>query len=104
MHSVPRRESAVDQYKPFDTQPKLIPVDLAAQLFPGTFEHALHHVLQHTIDLPPFDARYRRVTTGAPAYPMAIRSWWTPSRRSVARIGRMGIDASQPRCVARGSA
>jgi transposase len=60
------------RYKPIDTQPKFIPVDLAAQLLPGTFEHALHHLLEHAIDLTPFDARYRNDTTGAPAYPPAM--------------------------------
>lgn len=60
------------RYKPIDLQPKLIPVDLAAQLLPGTFEHALHHLLEHAIDLPPFDARYRNDTTGAPAYAPAM--------------------------------
>jgi len=60
------------RYKYIDTQPKLIPVDLAAQLLPGTFEHALHHLLDHAIDLTPFDARYRNDATGAPAYPPAM--------------------------------
>jgi transposase len=57
------------RYKHVDTQPKLLPVDLAAQLLPGTFEHALHHLLEHAIDLAPFDARFRNDATGAPAYP-----------------------------------
>jgi transposase len=57
------------RYKPIDTQPKLIPVDLAAQRLPGTFGHALHHLLEQAIDLTPFDARHRNDTTGAPAYP-----------------------------------
>jgi transposase len=57
------------RYKPIDTQPKFLPVDLAAQLLPGTFEHALHYLLEHAIDLTPFDARYRNDATGAPAYP-----------------------------------
>lgn len=60
------------RYKYIDTQPKLLPVDLAAQLLPGTFEHALHHLLEHAIDLTPFDARYRNDATGAPAYPPAM--------------------------------
>lgn len=60
------------RYKYIDTQPKLIPVDLTAQLLPGTFEHALHHLLDHAIDLTPFDARYRNDLTGAPAYPPAM--------------------------------
>lgn len=57
------------RYKHIDTQPKPLPVDLAAQLLPGPFEHALHHLLEHAIDLTPFDARYRNDATGAPAYP-----------------------------------
>ncbi|MCZ8206221.1 transposase, partial [Gemmatimonas sp.] len=56
------------RYRPVDTQPKFVAIDLAAQLLPGTFEHALHHLLEHAIDLTPFDARYRNDTTGAPAY------------------------------------
>jgi len=44
-------------------------VDLAAQLLPGTFEHALHHLVTTAIDLSPFDARYKNDATGAPAYP-----------------------------------
>ena len=60
------------RYKHVDTQPKFLPVDLAAQLLPGTFEHALHHLLEHAIDLSPFDARYQNDATGAPAYPPAM--------------------------------
>ena len=60
------------RYKYIDTQPKLIPVDLAAQLLPGTFEHALNHLLDHAVDLSYFDARFRNDTTGAPAYPPAL--------------------------------
>ena len=58
--------------QPIDAQPKFIPVDLAAQLLPGTFERVLHHLLEHAIDLSPFDARYRNDTTGSPAYPPAM--------------------------------
>ena len=60
------------RYKYIDTQPKLIPVDLSRQLLPGTFEHALNHLLDHEIDLSHFDARFRNDATGAPAYPPAL--------------------------------
>jgi transposase len=60
------------RYKQIDTQPKFLPVDLARQLLPGTFEHAVHHLLEHAIDLTPFDARFRNDATGAPAYPPAL--------------------------------
>ncbi|MGH2907652.1 MAG: IS1182 family transposase [Solirubrobacterales bacterium] len=57
------------RYKRIDTNPKFLPIDLARQLLPGTFEHALNHLLEHAIDLSSFDARFRNDTTGAPAYP-----------------------------------
>jgi hypothetical protein len=56
------------RYKPVDTQPKFVAIDLVAQLLPGPFGHALHHLLEQAIELTPFDARYRNDTTGAPAY------------------------------------
>ena len=55
--------------KHIDTHPKFLAVDLAAQLLPGTFEHALQHLLTAAIDLSPFDARYKNDATGVPAYP-----------------------------------
>jgi transposase len=49
-----------------------LPVDLARQLLPGTFEHAVNHLLDHAIDLSSFDTRFRNDETGAPAYPPAL--------------------------------
>ncbi len=60
------------RYEYVDTQPKRIPVDLAVQLLPGTFEHALQHVLDHAVDLSHVDARLRNDETGAPAAPPAL--------------------------------
>lgn len=60
------------RYKHIDTQPKFLPVDLARQLLPGTFEHAVHHLVEHELDLSAFDARFRNDATGAPAYPPAL--------------------------------
>src|SRR4051794_22598628 len=60
------------RYKAMDTSPRFLAVDLARQLLPGTFEHAVHHLLEHSIDLSAFDARFRNDTTGAPAYPPAM--------------------------------
>jgi hypothetical protein len=42
-------------YKHIDTSPRFLPVDLARQLLPGTFEHAANHLLDHTVDLSAFD-------------------------------------------------
>ncbi len=60
------------RYKHIDASPRLLPVDLARQLLPGTFEHALNHLLDHEIDLSGFDARFCNDETGAMAYPPAM--------------------------------
>lgn len=60
------------RYKHIDTSPRLLPVDLARQLLPGTLEHALNHLLDHEIDLSGFDKRFVNDLTGALAYPPAM--------------------------------
>ena len=60
------------RYKSLDTNPQFLSVDLARQLLPGTFEHALNHLLDHEVDLAHFDARFKNDATGAPAYPPAM--------------------------------
>jgi transposase len=57
------------RYKPIDTSPRFIAVDLQRQLLPGTFEYALNHLIDHELDLSGFDKRYRNDATGAAAYP-----------------------------------
>ena len=59
------------RYKVIDTSPRFLAVDLERQLLPGTFEHAIHHLLEREIDLSALDARYRNDATGATAYPPA---------------------------------
>ena len=60
------------RYKHIDTSPRFLAVDLQRQLIPGTFEHALNHLLDHEIDLSGFDTRYCNDATGAAAYPPAM--------------------------------
>ena len=60
------------RYKHIDTNPRLLPVDLARQLLPGTFEHALNHLLDHVIYVSHFDVRFKNDETGATAYPPAM--------------------------------
>ena len=60
------------RYKRIDTSPRFLPVVLSEQLLPGTFEHALNHLLDHEVDLSGLDARFRNDATGAPAYPPAV--------------------------------
>lgn len=57
------------RYKLIDTSPRFIAVDLQRQLLPGTFEHALDHLIDHELDLSGFDARCKNDLTGATAYP-----------------------------------
>ena len=57
------------RYKYIDTSPRFLAVDLAKQLLPGSFEHAVHHLLTHEIDLTAFDVRVRNDEAGATAYP-----------------------------------
>jgi transposase len=60
------------RYKHIDTSPRFLPIDLARQLLPGAFEHALNYLLDHEIDLSFFDARFHNDQTGASAYPPAM--------------------------------
>jgi len=60
------------RYKHIDTSPRFLAIDLEKQLLPGTFEHALNHLLDHQLDLSAFDARFNNDATGAAAYPPAM--------------------------------
>lgn len=62
------------RYKRIDTGLKLLPVDLSRQLLPGTFEHALSHLLDHELelDLRTLDERFRNDKAGAPAYAPSV--------------------------------
>ena len=51
---------------------KLIPVDFAAQVLPGTFEFALCHLVDHELDFSALRARYRNDAGGAPAFDPAL--------------------------------
>ena len=53
-------------------QPRFLAVDLQRQLLPGTFEHALNHLIDHELDLFGFDAGFNNDATGAAAYPPAM--------------------------------
>jgi hypothetical protein len=54
------------------TSLRFIAVDLKRQPLPGTFEHALNHLIDHELDLGDFDARYKNDVTGATACPPAL--------------------------------
>ena len=60
------------RYKHIDTSPRFLAVDLQRQLLPGTFEHAMNHLIDRELDLSGFDARFQNNVTGAAAYPPAM--------------------------------
>ena len=56
------------RYKPVDRSPRFLPVVLADQIQPGTFEFALDHLVDHELDLSALDAKFRNDEVGASAY------------------------------------
>lgn len=61
------------RYKPYDyRQTKMLPVRFEEQILPGTFEHTLNRLIDESIDLTVFQARYRNDDGGAPAYDPAV--------------------------------
>lgn len=61
------------RYKPVDRHlSKLLAVNFAEQIVPGSFEYAVNWLVDHQIDMDVFDARYRNDETGAAAYDPAV--------------------------------
>jgi transposase len=53
-------------------QAYMLPVDVAEQLQPGTFEHTIDYLVDNEIDLSVFEERYDNDENGAPAYDPAV--------------------------------
>jgi len=60
------------RFKAVDRSPRFLPIDLEAQLIPGSFEHALDYLVDHELDLQPLHAKYCNDATGAPAYEPSV--------------------------------
>ena len=60
------------RYKPIHQGVKLLAVDFDRQILPGTFEHALRHLVDHELDLDGFHQRYRNDVQGAAAFDPAV--------------------------------
>jgi hypothetical protein len=60
------------RYKEIDRGMKLLPIDLSVQLLPGTFEHALSHLIVHELDLRVFDARFCNDSGSASGYAPSV--------------------------------
>ena len=57
------------RYKPVNLQQDaFVPICFDKQILPGTFEYALHHLMEETVDLSAFDAHYANDALGARAY------------------------------------
>lgn len=57
------------RYKDYDYgQMKMIPVSFERQILPGTFEYSLSYLIDHELDLTPFDQHYSNDDNGRPAY------------------------------------
>jgi len=60
------------RFKPIHKGLKLLPVDFDRQVIPGSFEHALCHLVDHELDLSAFHTRYKNDVEGASAYDPAV--------------------------------
>jgi len=56
------------RYKPAQRNGMFIPVVFEEQIQPGSFEFALHHLVDDELDLSALDAKFRNDQTGASAY------------------------------------
>ena len=60
-------------FKPYDyNQTVMVVINYQDQLRPGTFEHALHHLIGSKLDLSIFYPGYRNDNGGRPAYDPAV--------------------------------
>ncbi|VAX07124.1 hypothetical protein MNBD_GAMMA26-1413 [hydrothermal vent metagenome] len=53
-------------------QTKMIPVSFDRQILPGSFEFTLSQIIDHHIDLSPFEARFINSDNGRPGYNPSI--------------------------------
>ncbi len=61
------------KFIPYDyRQNTMVAVNFHDQIQPGTFEYALHYLIEHKLDLSVFNPQYRNDDNGRPAYDPAI--------------------------------
>lgn len=61
------------KFKRYDyNQNAMIVINYADQLQPGTFEHAIHHIIDSKLDLSIYYPAYQNDDGGRPAYDPAI--------------------------------
>lgn len=61
------------KYLPYNyNQAEMVVINFSDQLQSGTFEHAVHYLIEHRLDLSVFDNRYNNDDTGRFAYDPAV--------------------------------
>ena len=60
------------RFKRIDMSPRFLPVVLEQQIVPGTFEYALHVLIDGEFDLSSLAEKFKNDDTGAPAYDPAV--------------------------------
>jgi transposase len=60
------------RYKYVDQCLRFVAVDPAAQILPGSFEHALQVLIDQDVALEAFEAHFKNDQVGAPAYSPAV--------------------------------
>ena len=60
------------RYKSIHKGLKLLPVDFDRQVIPGSFEHALCHLVDNELDFASFRSRYKKDDAGAPTFDPAV--------------------------------
>ena len=61
------------KYIPYDyNQSSMVVINFNDQIQTGTFEHAVHHLVDNRLDLSLFEAVYKNDDNGRPAYDPAI--------------------------------
>jgi len=61
------------KFKPYNMkQDKMVVINFEEQLQSGTFEYAIHYLIEHKLDLSVFYPHYQNEQTGRPAYDPAI--------------------------------
>ena len=53
-------------------QDTMVVINFKEQILPGTFEHALHYLIEHKVDLSAFNESYCNADQGRPAFDPAI--------------------------------
>lgn len=63
------------KFKPYNhKQSSIIVINYEEQLQTGTFEHAIHYLIHHKLDLSIFNEHFKNDSTGRKAYDPAIVS------------------------------